>query len=135
MTKFQDMTPPPWETIERAGKADLRLSPLVREAYKVACLIEDCGGSPDLTTASGAAFDLAGSISDHFRATNWQPIETAPKSRKAIMVYCAERKNIYVVTGSEIDSRGWKIFGGSFLTESPTHWMPMPTPPSGEVGK
>lgn len=68
MTKFQDMKPPPWETTTQSGRADLRLHPLVREAYKVACLIEDCGGSPDLTTASSAAFRLTELLSDMFRA-------------------------------------------------------------------
>jgi hypothetical protein len=47
-----------WETATRYGRADLTLHPLVREAYKVACLIERCGASPDLTAASSAAFDL-----------------------------------------------------------------------------
>lgn len=69
MTKFQDMKPPPWETTATSGRADLRLHPLIREAYKVACLIEDCGGSPDLTTASSAAFRLSELLSDHFRST------------------------------------------------------------------
>lgn len=65
--KFADMTPPPWETTTTSGRADLRLHPLVREAYKVACLIEDCGGSPELTLASSTAFRLAELISDYFR--------------------------------------------------------------------
>jgi hypothetical protein len=67
MTKFADMNPPPWETTATSGRADLRLHPLIREAYKVACLIEDCGGSPELTAASGAAFSLCEQLSDYFR--------------------------------------------------------------------
>lgn len=57
----------PWETVVTYGRADLRLHILVREAYKVACLIEDCGGSEALTTASSAAFALSELLSDHFR--------------------------------------------------------------------
>jgi hypothetical protein len=60
----------PWETVATYGRADLRLHPLVREAYKVACLIEDCGGSPELTLASSTAFALCESLSDHMRNFN-----------------------------------------------------------------
>lgn len=69
MTKFADMNPPPWETTSTSGRADLKLHPLIREAYKVACLIEDCGGSPELTTASSTAFRLTELLSDYFRAS------------------------------------------------------------------
>lgn len=62
--KFADSKP--WETNTRYGRADLTLNPLVREAYKVACLIEDCGGSPELTLASSTAFALCEQLSDHF---------------------------------------------------------------------
>lgn len=48
----------PWETTTQYGRAHLDLDPLVREAYKVACLIERCGASEDLTRASIAAFNL-----------------------------------------------------------------------------
>jgi hypothetical protein len=65
MSKFADTKP--WETTTRSGRADLRLHPLIREAYKVACLIEDCGCSPALTTASSAAFSLADQLTEFFR--------------------------------------------------------------------
>lgn len=57
----------PWETTTNYGRADLRLDPLVREAYKVGCLIERCGASEDLTRASVAAFALCESLSEHFQ--------------------------------------------------------------------
>lgn len=58
----------------------------------------------------------------------WQPIETAPRASRAILVYCQERKNTYVVCHSE--TRGWQHFGGDGdLIEFPTHWMPLPEPP------
>jgi hypothetical protein len=62
------MTAPkePWETTTSYGRADLTLHPLIREAYKVACLIENCGASPELTTASCAAFDLCEKLADYF---------------------------------------------------------------------
>lgn len=59
----------PWERCTRYGRADLTLHPLVRDAYKVACLIERCGGSPELTAASCAAFALCEALSDYARHT------------------------------------------------------------------
>lgn len=47
-----------WETTTQAGNVDLTLHPILRECYRVACLIERCGASEDLTKASSAAFDL-----------------------------------------------------------------------------
>lgn len=69
----------------------------------------------------------------------WQPIETAPKTSKAILVYCAERKNIYTANygkvGGFLQADGWRHFGnGGDMTEAPTHWQPLPPPP-GIVGK
>lgn len=60
----------PWEVTTRYGRADLTLHPLVREAYKVACLIERCGASPELTTASCTAFALCESLSDYMRVAD-----------------------------------------------------------------
>lgn len=54
----------PWETTTNYGRADLTLDPVVRECYRVACLIERCGASEDLTRASSAAFDLCEKVSD-----------------------------------------------------------------------
>lgn len=54
----------PWETATQYGRADLTLDPTVREAFKVACLIERCGASVELTAASSAAFALCEQIFD-----------------------------------------------------------------------
>lgn len=65
----------------------------------------------------------------------WQPIETAPKTSKSIMVYCADRKNTYIVNWGKcngfLGKDCWKIFGGSsdLSYEEPTHWQPLPEPP------
>ena len=63
----------------------------------------------------------------------WQPIESAPKSTRSILVHCAEYGNTYVVTWREdVEESGWLHFGGCFdrLTETPTHWMPLPAAPA-----
>ena len=66
----------------------------------------------------------------------WQPIETAPKTLKSILVYCAERKNIYTaswVRNAEYPSSGkWHHFPGGPLKEIPTHWMLIPEAPDSE---
>lgn len=54
----------PWETTTQYGPVDLTLHPVLRECYRVACLIERCGASEDLTRASSAAFDLCGKVQD-----------------------------------------------------------------------
>lgn len=45
------------ECINYAG-VDLTQHPALKEAYRIACLIEACGASPELTRASSAAFDF-----------------------------------------------------------------------------
>ena len=51
-----------WDTVTAYGNVDMTLHPVLRRAYRVACLIERCGASPELTAASSAAFDLCGEI-------------------------------------------------------------------------
>jgi len=69
--------------------------------------------------------------------SEWQPIETAPKSTHAILVWCPERMNTYVVSWWQSDrfqktEHCWCHFGGlsGELCEVPSHWMPLPAPPS-----
>jgi hypothetical protein len=66
-------------------------------------------------------------------AVAWQDISSAPKERRAILVWCADRKNTYVVTWGQIEDErwGWMHFcsGHPALSEEPTYWMPLPPPP------
>ncbi len=73
----------------------------------------------------------------------WLPIETAPKTRKAHLVWCPAYRNTYVVCwtvplGEDAKPRPeegfWQHFGGSRLSERPTHWQPLPEPPASEKG-
>ena len=65
----------------------------------------------------------------------WQLIETAPKTLKVILVYCADRQNIYTAyyRGKFVQTPGWRHFGGNIapqmMAEEPTHWMPLPAGP------
>lgn len=57
-----------WDTVTAYGNVDMTLHPVLRRAYRVACLIERCGASPELTAASSAAFDLCGEIASAIEA-------------------------------------------------------------------
>lgn len=74
----------------------------------------------------------------------WQPIETAPKSRLLgqILTY---RKNLpkgHTIGG--VDANWWQtsfwsekhgLWVGWPLNVQPTHWMPLPPPPCGDDSK
>jgi hypothetical protein len=67
------------------------------------------------------------------RAEYWHPIYTAPQGSAAILVWCPERQNIYVVTWWDNGNNGpgWVHFGGlgGSLMEMPTMWQPLPLDP------
>ena len=56
----------------------------------------------------------------------WQPIETAPKDA-LILGYEDEMMRLIFWEGEE-----WKVVGASIHSWwfEPTHWMPLPEPPS-----
>ncbi|RLK53428.1 uncharacterized protein DUF551 [Stenotrophomonas rhizophila] len=67
---------------------------------------------------------------DRHVTPQWQPIESAPKATRSILVWCPERQNQYMVYWDRLGSGEWRNVGGcTVLTESPTHWMPLPAPP------
>lgn len=72
MTSFYETQP--WLHTIRYGRADLTIHALVRDAYKVACLIEDCGASIELTRASCAPFQLTEDLSDYIAS---QPLKVS----------------------------------------------------------
>ena len=70
----------------------------------------------------------------------WQPIETAPKDGTRILVSC-----VYEVEGQthsyewadwwgwDDEWEGWLDFPSQIPAPvPPTHWMPLPAPPTGE---
>lgn len=61
--------------------------------------------------------------------SEWQPIETARKDRKAILVWCPENKCQYMVTWCD-DDEGWLLFGSlTKVTRRLTHWRELPSSP------
>lgn len=71
----------------------------------------------------------------------WKPIESAPKDGTSILAVCAgvhERTGIpFIPEVVEWTQYGWsnEMWGEqpNHGIYSPTHWRPLPTPPSGEV--
>jgi hypothetical protein len=80
---------------------------------------------------------------------NWQPIETAPKDGTAILVYGADpcvyaddygcRAPYFVAywDNSDTDEPIWRYasYDGGYYGAcyKPTHWMPLPDPPSAVI--
>lgn len=61
----------------------------------------------------------------------WQPIETAPKDKRFVaLLYCTPTYRRYGV-GWYQPMTGWQGWYHSGWKESPTHWMPLPEPPTG----
>lgn len=61
--------------------------------------------------------------------SSWQPIETAPKDGRAILTFDpAAYSTEKVLVGWWSDKGGWLV--GEGFRHQPTHWMPLPTPPS-----
>lgn len=64
----------------------------------------------------------------------WQPIETAPKDGKEILViYCRQMNCMQLVSFNKThkywQSKGRPELG---LENNATHWMPLPEPPKAE---
>lgn len=78
---------------------------------------------------------------------DWQPIETAPKDGRDILVY---REGLCYVAVWEQTWQRWMVrteripgerdaavcleqvgFGSMIVARGPTHWMPLPAPPEG----
>lgn len=65
----------------------------------------------------------------------WSPMDTAPKDGTEVIVYDAGA--VFVAHWRDSDEwnvDGWYDHGGCFLSPSPTHWMPLPDPPTWKVG-
>lgn len=66
----------------------------------------------------------------------WQPIETAPKDGTAFLGWLPDRQgfvarqDIGICSWSEWGGGIWSLGGHTSVTSQPTHWMPLPEPPS-----
>ena len=60
--------------------------------------------------------------------SEWQPIETAPRDGKLIVVYT---KGIIDIAFWNGPLEYWATFA-FYQSKRPTHWMPLPEPPEEE---
>ena len=67
------------------------------------------------------------------REAKWQPIETAPKDWSDLWLYDPDYEDVLDKTFEgyfDVDTGMWRHARGVSVT--PTHWMHLPTPPSGK---
>lgn len=71
-------------------------------------------------------------VADKPEFGKWQPIETAPMTSRARLIWCPEIQCTFAVTWHDEDKE-WVIWPGgrplAYLAVTPTHWMPLPEPP------
>ena len=62
--------------------------------------------------------------------SEWQPIETAPKNGTRVMVIEFNRTDPIPITATcGVQHGRWHSIPGAYALK-PTHWMPLPAPPS-----
>ena len=67
--------------------------------------------------------------------TDWQPIETAPKDGRSLLIWSADEG---IDLAHHNDWGRWQVQETAdydneyFVDLKPTHWMPLPEPPEGE---
>ena len=80
---------------------------------------------------------------------NWQPIETAPKDGRCILVFvpgdyfpmvgvAGNTGDVYVMRWNSHGEGGWDQWDSyhDLDADAPTHWMPLPEPPGpGQEGE
>ena len=62
---------------------------------------------------------------------SWQPIETAPSGHTDCLLYFSPIGHIEdaVIWWDEDGGFRYMLFDAENLTQTPTHWMPLPEPP------
>jgi len=60
-------------------------------------------------------------------ASQWQPIETAPKDGTEVLVYVPRRLGPIYAEARNVTGNQW--WGRVLGNLRPTHWMPLPEPP------
>lgn len=71
-------------------------------------------------------------MNDVREATGWQPIETAPKDGTDFLAFVPFRKTHHVMVGAFVPSGHFSSWPGRW-DYKPTHWQPLPEPPTTQV--
>jgi hypothetical protein len=66
--------------------------------------------------------------------SEWQPIESAPKDGTKVDVWCVREGKVplRIPNAYFYEERWLHSFNGMRIWHDPTHWMPLPPPPSEE---
>jgi len=139
------------------NRRSLRVAALTKADAILALLSPDAGGDqprPSVSEDQGASRDHA--LTDGVALDGWQPIETAPRDGTEILIaigsdYIGSAFYAVVAIGSDYigsafyadddsDPYPWKFFDRNGIKPlangirddrmGPTHWMPLPAPPS-----
>jgi hypothetical protein len=90
-------------------------------------MCEECG--TDVSQPERLIDDLIRERNEVLEALQWQPIETAPKTDRAILVYCPGCMCSFTATWDKY-CEVWEYFGGmGEMEDAPSHWMNLPEPP------
>lgn len=60
----------------------------------------------------------------------WQPIETAPKDGTKVLIYHIRDKWMICAGHWPCNSYWSESYASNIKLNNPTHWMPLPEPPS-----
>lgn len=104
------------------------LTPLIRRLARL-----DDDHLPDLKTLLNEAIKACGGPPlEDMLASEWQPIETAPRDEFVIVMSLNEDgQPAHVQQGRFFTAIGqWVMTFGNSRTPDPTHWMPLPEPPA-----
>lgn len=66
---------------------------------------------------------------ERVRAETWQPIETAPKGRSAVLLYESETEGLGPFIGYWSGVQWLPLTVSARWETRPTHWQPLPAPP------
>ena len=64
----------------------------------------------------------------------WQPIESAPKDGSMMLISVGDRGGVGESWFSRSDDK-WYWASGDAAQSTPTHWMPLPSPPDLDQGR
>ena len=117
-------TPGPWEAVNEDSNdvSGWRIP----EVFDPTCC---CCGTTGLTEEN-AAFIVAAvsAVREGSISPSWQPMETAPKDGTTVDLWSIDTR----LPDAWFEDGKWKVGGelGDYVVPNPTHWMPLPAPPS-----
>jgi hypothetical protein len=105
------------------GTADVMEQPTYAQQYN---------GQKYRAEAAEAERDTLRAELEGLKAQAWAPIESAPKDEQITVAAEFDCRGDWRIKQGHFDSNAgvWRVWGASW---TPTHWRPLPAPPTGEV--